>query len=66
MEEFLRYFNVTVPLGKSASTMAIAYLLHKLFLPLQAAITITLSLSPVLVRWLCAKGIMKAPIKQSR
>ena len=59
MEGSLRYFNVMAPLKKSASTMAIAYLLHKLFLPLQAAVTITAV--PVLVRWLRAKGIMKAP-----
>ena len=57
MEGFLKYFNVMVP--KSASTMAIAYLLHKLFLPLQAAVTITAV--PVLVWWLRGKGIMKAP-----
>ena len=36
MEGFLRYFKVAIPMGKVASTFAIAYLLRKLFLPLQA------------------------------
>ena len=63
MEGFIRYFKVDIPMGKEASTFAIAYLLHKLFLPLRAAVTITAV--PVLVRWLRAKGIMKMPIKRT-
>jgi hypothetical protein len=43
----------------NASTFVLAYAFHKLFAP--ARIGITLSVTPFLVRYLRAKGILKAP-----
>ena len=48
---------------KTASTLAIAYILHKVFMPVRAAITITSI--PFIVRYLRAKGFMKPIPKQT-
>lgn len=64
MDAILHYFNVdSSGAKKGASTLAIAYVLHKFLLPLRA--TITIVSVPVIVRRLRARGWMRAPLKQA-
>ena len=61
MERVLAYFNIgTSSVSKGASTVALSYVLHKIFLPLRAGITIVSV--PYIVRHLRARGFIK-PIK---
>lgn len=63
VEVVLKYFNVeSSGAKKGASTFAIAYLLHKVLLPLRA--TITIVSVPVIVRQLRARGWMKAAARK--
>lgn len=66
VEKVLQYFNVdsTSSLSKGASTLAIAYVLHKVILPVRA--TITIISVPIIVRWLRARGWMKGVAKTVR
>ncbi len=58
VQSVLSYLNVsTSATSKGASTFAIAYILHKVFLPLRAAITI--GGLPLVVRQLRSMGWMK-------
>ena len=59
----LEYFNVqSSAASKGASTFALAYVLHKMFLPLRAGITV--ASVPLIVRWLRAKGWVRGVAKQ--
>ena len=65
VEKFLKFLHVNVDMSsyKTASTLAVAYILHKVFLPVRAFVTI--SSVPFIVRFLRARGIMKpVPPKQ--
>ena len=66
MEKLFVYFNINIDsigVGKTASTMGVAYILHKVFMPVRAFITI--SSVPLIVRYLRAKGIMRPAPKQT-
>lgn len=59
----LEYFNVqSSATSKGASTFAVAYILHKMLLPLRAGITV--AAVPLIVRWLRARGWVKGVVKQ--
>ena len=59
----LEYFNVqSSAASKGASTFAVAYVLHKMLLPLRAAITV--GAVPLIVRWLRTRGWIKTVVKQ--
>lgn len=62
MEDFLAYFeNVsekTLKLAASGGTFGIAYLIHKCLMPIRLVGTATLT--PVLVKYLRGKGILKS------
>ncbi len=66
VQKIFVYFNIdsTTDTYKTASTMGVAHILHKLLLPIRAFVTITSV--PLIVKYLRAKGIMKAttPNKQ--
>lgn len=65
VDKVLEYFNVQMSVAtKGASTFAIAYILHKLFLPVRA--TITVASVPLIVRWLRARGWIKGVAKQPK
>ena len=60
----LEYFNVqSSSTSKGASTFAVAYVLHKMFLPVRAGITV--ASVPLIVRWLRTKGWVKGVAKVS-
>jgi hypothetical protein len=60
----LEYFNVqSSSTTKGASTFAVAYVLHKMFLPVRAGITV--ASVPLIVRWLRTKGWVKGVAKVS-
>lgn len=66
VEKLFKFLHVNVDLSahKTASTLAVAYLVHQVFHPVRAFITI--SSVPFIVRLLRARGIMKPlPSKQS-
>lgn len=59
----LEYFNVqSSTTSKGASTFAVAYVLHKMLLPLRAGITV--ASVPLIVRWLRARGWVRGVAKQ--
>ena len=65
VEKVLKYVHVEASTtSKGASTLAVAYVIHKVLLPVRA--TITVVSVPVIVRQLRARGWMKAPVKQTR
>ena len=61
VERFLTYMNLSFPGSGTASTFVLALVIHKPFLPVRAAITVTAA--PIIVRWLRARGLMKTPVK---
>jgi len=65
VEKVLIYFNIeSSGAKKGASTFAIAYVLHKVLLPLRA--TITVASVPLIVRQFRARGWMKGVAKTTR
>ena len=65
VDKVLEYLNVhTYAAAKGASTAAIAYLLHKVFLPVRA--TATIVCVPLIVKQLRLKGWMKPAANQPR
>ncbi len=65
IEKVLTYFNVqTSSISKGASTFTLAYIFHKVLLPLRA--TITVVSVPVIVRQFRLRGWMKGTAKQTR
>ena len=59
----LEYFNVqSSATSKGASTFAVAYVFHKMLLPLRAGITV--AAVPLIVRWLRTRGWVKGVVKQ--
>ena len=62
VEHLLTYMNLSFPGSSTASTFVLALVIHKPFLPVRAAITVTAA--PIIVRWLRAKGLMKTPVQE--
>ena len=65
VDKVFAYFNIeSSGTKKGASTFAIAYILHKVLLPLR--VTVTVASVPLIVRQLRARGWMKGVTKATK